>query len=52
MQFGGSWGRPEKGGAVKIEVDGEGEMPHNLISSLQTNTTLCRQAAGSTKQVL
>jgi hypothetical protein len=36
----------------KKEVDGDGEKPHNLTSSLLMNTTLHHLAAGSTEQVL
>jgi hypothetical protein len=36
----------------KKEVDGAGDKPHNLTSSLLMNTTLHHQAAGSTEQVL
>jgi hypothetical protein len=34
----------------KKEVDEISEMLHTLPSSLLTNTTLCRRAAGSTEQ--
>jgi hypothetical protein len=47
-----SWGRRKTGGDAKKEVDGAGDKPHNLTSSLLMNTTLHHQAAGSTEQVL
>jgi hypothetical protein len=45
------WGAPEKALQQK-EFDEKRETLHNLISSLLTNTTLCRQAAGRSEQVL
>jgi hypothetical protein len=43
-------GPPETAVKQKKEVDGDGEKPHNLTSSLLMNTTLHQLAAGSTEQ--
>jgi hypothetical protein len=45
-------GPPETVEKQKKEVDGDGEKPHNLTSSLLMNTTLHHLAASSTEQVL